>query len=290
MPEKEVWETYPEIYHYTRFSSALLIIQSATLRATRYDLLDDTQEINYSKDIIAQKLLEKFPGATIEDAKAELENIFFKAMGNTIYITSFCGKNLDADHYHHDHGRSNMWKSYGTDESGSGCAIIFKTKNIFDRTKQYKDLLNMLPALIMDEVIYKGHNNDKPDYCKRLNRFVENASNFINNCNDRNSYSMDNLCTDQLYLMLLTKQPAFFEEREVRRGLCFKTNLQENPNPLNPPPKYYSIPFSPDEDISGIIIGPHRKQQERYKFLTSYLSKFSLENIIVTKSEIPVKD
>jgi hypothetical protein len=48
------------VYHYTKFSTALLIIRSATLRATRFNLLNDTQEIDYAKGVIAKKLAENF--------------------------------------------------------------------------------------------------------------------------------------------------------------------------------------------------------------------------------------
>lgn len=286
MPEKEVWDTYPEIYHYTSFKNTLSIIQSAELWATRFDLLNDTQELIYAKKIISQKLLEKFPGATPEDAEQDLDKIFYAAMGGDIYITSFCGKDSNLDPTHHANGLLSMWKSYG---ANGGCSIIFRTKNIYDQTNDFRKSFNTLPALLMDEVIYEGHNDDKPEYCERLSRFTCNASKFIKNNEDRDSYSMEKICVNQLYLMMLTKHPAFIEEREVRRGLCFLKQAQENPEQVQPSPEYHPIPFSPDKDVSRIIIGPHKDQQKRYESLKSDLSKFGLKNIEVIKSEIPLR-
>jgi len=286
MPEKEVWDIYPEIYHYTSFENTLSIIQSAELWATRFDLLNDTQELIYAKKIISQKLLEKFPGATLEDAEQDLDNIFYEAMGADIYITSFCGKDSNLDSTHHANGLLSMWRCYGAD---GGCSIVFKTKNIYDQTNYFRKSFDSPPALLMDQIIYEGQNDDKPEYRERLNRFTYNASKFIKNREDRDSYSMEEICVNQLYLMMITKHPAFIDEREVRRGLCFLKKAQENPEQAQPSPKYHPIPFSPDKDISRIIIGPHKDQLKRYESLKSHLANRRLENIEVTKSDIPMR-
>ena len=140
----------------------------------------------------------------------------------------------------------------------------------------------------MDEVIYEGHNDDQQAFPERLNRFAKNALNYRATPEDKTSYNMEELYIDQLQLMVCTKHPAFHEELEVRIILCFRDEPETN-NPINPKKQYHSIPFAPDKDISRIIIGPHRNQQERYEFLTSYLSKIGLENIVVKKSETPLR-
>lgn len=287
MASKEIWDIHPEVYHYTNFSTALLIIESANLRATRIDLLNDTEEITYAKKIISQQLCKEFPGASPEDAERDLEEIFYKAMGRIIYITSFCGKDSSLDPTHHANGLLSMWRSYGND---GGCAIIFKTKNIYDQTNKLRESLNETsPALLMDEVIYKGKNDADPEYCKRLSLFADNAAKFLKNREDRNSYDMGKIFINLLQLMLYTKHPAFFEEREVRIGLYFKTDIKKKAKIASSLPRFHSIPFSPDKDISRIIIGPHKDQQKRYESLKSDLSKLGLGNIEVTKSEIPLR-
>ena len=278
---KEIWDIYPEVYHYTKFSTAPLIIHSATLRATRFDLLNDAQEINYSKKIITRKLLEKFNGATSEDAEHDLE-IFYEAMGKDIYITSFCGKDSELDHTHHDNGLLSMWRNYGAD---GGCAITFQTKNIYDQTIKYRDSIEVESVLVMDKAIYEGNNDNDPNYCNSLDQFSDYALELLTNPENIDPQKRGELYEDLSYLMICSKHPAFFEEREVRIGLCFLKGIQEKKT--KPSQNFHAIPFSPNQDINRIIIGPHKDQNERYEFLKSYLSKSSL-NIDVTKSEIPL--
>ena len=284
LDKKEIWDIYPEVYHYTKFSTALLIINSGILRATRFDLLNDTQEINYSKEIIVPKLLERFKGATTEDARHDLD-IFYKAMGNDLYIISFCGKDSKLDHTHHDNGLLSMWRSYGTD---GGCAITFKTKNIYDQTIKYRHSIEISSALVMDEAIYEGHNDSDSEYRNRLDRFANNALDLLPNPKDIEPQRRRELYEDFLCLMICSKHPAFFEEREVRIGLCFNKGIQEIKNPSTPPPDRHEIPFSPAQDISRIIIGPHSDQKQRFDFLKSYFDKYDL-NIDITMSEIPLR-
>lgn len=278
MRKNEIWDDFTEVYHYTNFSTALLIIQTATLRATRIDLLNDTQEIIYARKIIQEKLLEKFNPATIENAKNEFEN-FFEAMGGNFYITSFCGINDETDPYHHENGLLSMWRSYGND---GGCAIIFKTKNIYDQAIKYKDSIEIPSALVMDKAIYKGENDDDQDYCERLNRIIE----YLTNPAEIDYDSRDSLCIDILVLMVRSKHPAFFEEREVRIGLCFNKGIPEDAKKQTQK-NFHEIPFSSGQDISRIIIGPHRDQKKRFGFLKSYFDLYDL-NIDVAMSEIPL--
>lgn len=278
----EIWEVYPEVYHYTKFSTALLIIHSATLRATRFDLLNDTQEIIYAKDIIAAKLFEKLGGDPTEKKRGYVE-IFCEALGKGFYITSFCGKNSNTDQYHRDNGLLSMWRHYGND---GGCAIVFNTQNIFNNASSYHDANNFSRALVMDKVIYQGENEDQ-EYHDRLNRLVRNALELKDRTTDKNFNRIEETLEDVFCLMMCSKHPAFFEEHEVRIGLCFKDNQRGNINVL-PPKQFHEIPFSLTQDILHIIIGPHKDQQERSDFLKSYLSKSNL-NIDVTMSEIPLR-
>jgi hypothetical protein len=88
---------------------------------------------------------------------------------------------------------------------------------------------------------------------------------------------MREVLMDLLCLSICSKHPSFFEEREVRAGLCFLGNQNESQaRSLQP---FYEILFSPIQDILRIIIGPHRDQQGRFDFLKSYLSK----------SEVPLR-
>ena len=284
MPKKEVWDTYPEIYHYTSFSSALLIIHSATLRANQFDSLNDTQELLYAKNIISQKLLEKFPGDTPENRKYFVDKFYSIANAYDFYITSFCGKNPDLNSYHRENGLLSMWRNYGND---GGCALIFKTKNMYARTQKYYKRTQSIRTIIMGDAIYEKHNDNQPGFQENLNRFIENASNYQKNPQDESAYNMDDLYINLMELIVCTKHPSFHEELEVRIALCSR-DTEETKN-LTPKKQYHPIPFAPDKDISRIIIGPHRNQQERYDFLKSYLSKFRLKNIDVTKSEIPLR-
>ena len=129
LSENEVWHGYPEVYHYTNFSTALLIINSGKLRATRFDLLNDTQEIKYAKTIIATEINKQKPQFPIDQAKHAVE-YFLEPLGNAFYIVSFCGKSSDNSSYHRDNGLLGMWRNYGAD---GGCAIAFNTKIIYSK-------------------------------------------------------------------------------------------------------------------------------------------------------------
>lgn len=138
----------------------------------------------------------------------------------------------------------------------------------------------------MDKVIYQGENEDQ-DYYDRLGRLVGNAFDLINEITDCKFRNAIETVEDAFCLIMRSKHPAFFEEREVRLGLCFLSNQEKEVHLLHPK-QFYEIPFSPDQDIPRIIIGQHIDQQERYNFLKTYLSKIS-PNIEVSKSEIPLK-
>jgi len=278
----EIWEVYPEVYHYTKFSTALLIIHSATLRATRFDLLGDTQEIVYAKEIFEAKLFEKLDGDSVEKNRGYVE-ILYEAFGKGFYITSFCGKNSNTVPFHKDNGLLSMWRHYGAD---GGCAILFNTNNIYEKTISTWRELDIPPAIVMDKVIYQGENEDQ-EYNDRLDRLVRNALELINETTDNKLDTAEKTIKDAFCHMMLSKHPAFFQEREIRLGLCFISN-QEKEIHLLPPKQFHEIPFSPTQDILRIIIGPHKDQQERSDFLKSYLSKSNL-NIDVTMSEIPLR-
>jgi len=288
---QEIWDLYPEVYHYTSFSSALLILNSQTLRATPSDKLNDTQEIIYAKNQTIKAIL-KFDQSFHAEQIKEVMDLFYESVGK-IYISSYCGKNQNTIPYHRDNGLLGMWRNYGTD---GGCAIIFRTKNIYERAsilaKTIGDSQEVSPGLSMENVIYEGQNDDDINFRERLERFANNYIKFINEYNLNGSHPRldsgfwDEFVIDQLNLMLHTKHPAFFEEREVRIGIIFNANLGE---PIKREfPSYLSIPFSPNEDISRIIIGPHRDQSSRYDFLKTHLSLAGF-NIEVTKSEIPLR-
>jgi hypothetical protein len=296
LPKNEIWEEYPEVYHYTNFSTVLLIIHSGTLRATRFDLLNDTEEINYAKSIIATKIKEKKPQLSIEKAKRSVE-YFLEPLGVEFYIASFCGKNSTTNPYHHDNGLLSMWRNYGADGGG---AIAFNTKNIFTTVARSSYSPDTPPAVVMNEVVYQGENDANEDYQKSLDRFASHVSELIDDPlpnrelmidppppNDEEFYRVRELLADLLYLTICSKHPAFFEEREVRIGLCFINNIAKKrlAVPLQP---FHEIQLSPPQDILRIIIGPHKDQKERFNFLKSYLSAVN-PDIEVSMSDIPLR-
>jgi hypothetical protein len=283
MPREEVWDEYPEVYHYTNFSTLPLIIHGASLRATRFDLLNDTQEIKYAKHIIAEKILERVKGATLEQV-FELIELFYQTIGEGFYITSFCGKNAGVQR---DNGLLSMWRHYGSD---GGCAIVFKTCNIYHRSRGVRKFSGVPSACVMDKVIYRGENDSDPVYCERLDRFVTYASeklvNPTPNSDEQHIYETEKIIKDLINLLICSKHPTFYEEHEVRIGMCFLGKPDEA-RPFSQQ-RFHEIPFSPSEDISRVIVGPHRDQNERYNFLESYLSQIK-PKIEIVLSEIPLR-
>ena len=95
MSKEDIRETYLEIYHYTNFSTALLIIHSKVLYANRFDGGgNDPEEIKYAKERIEEELLKKVEknSSSVQKAREDLQ-CAYNIMGIAIYRTSFCGKN-----------------------------------------------------------------------------------------------------------------------------------------------------------------------------------------------------
>ena len=53
--EKKIWQEHRTICHYTTLESFIAIMKSKHLWASRYDLMEDPEEIKFSKEYLLRK-------------------------------------------------------------------------------------------------------------------------------------------------------------------------------------------------------------------------------------------
>ncbi len=144
----KVSEEYIKLYHYTTWEGLLGILDSQSLWATNYKFLNDYSEIVLFKDKLislvhpyasktVKKIIQQFPhikgkvnekggiGKVIRHEAEVLVDAQYSALGDQIYILSFCGQH--SNHNISDNGLLSQWRGYG---SGGGAAVVFDTKKL----------------------------------------------------------------------------------------------------------------------------------------------------------------
>ena len=146
----KISEEYKKLYHYTTWEGLLGILDSQSSWATNYKFLNDYSELVLFKEKLislvrpyasetVNKIIQKFPHMKSKvNEKGGIEKVIrheaevlvdaqYSALGDQIYILSFCGQH--ANHNINDNGLLSQWRGYG---SGGGAAVVFDTKKLED--------------------------------------------------------------------------------------------------------------------------------------------------------------
>jgi len=167
----KVSEVYKKLFHYTTWDGLIGILDSKNMWATNYKSLNDYSEINlfrdklvslvlpYSNEIV-KKLLKKFPKSinginkkggiekVIRHEAELLVDAHYSALGDDIYILSFCGEHSsDAIN---ENGLLSQWRGYG---SGGGAAIIFDTEKL-EKILDQESIRYEYSAMYIADVVY----------------------------------------------------------------------------------------------------------------------------------------
>ena len=180
-----IWDKYPQVYHYTTLPGLRGILETQTLWATHYQSLNDLVEIEimratlegsllplaldrvkkFAKDRFSYKLAIDKDGGNFNCAKrivSELVGMFYDVTFRGLedmppiappFITSFCYHAPDS--YEHTNGLLSMWRSYGD----AGYAIVFDTKRLYELLCAERDHY-WYSGFVMGSVVYEGGEQD----------------------------------------------------------------------------------------------------------------------------------
>lgn len=276
------------LYHYTTSNGLLKILKSKNIWCSHTQYLNDNSEITYALDIINEVILEYS-----ENCKSDLfKNILQNNLENIhlqydSYITSLTEEgNL-----------LSQWRAYG--EGGNGYSIGFSLPEITN----LRTINDTKTEVVIRKVEYEIA-MQKQIIVDLLDIVFSNFKNFIESGEDIEEneiiFQFSNHISWYLAdIMLWFKHPAFSEEKEWR--------LIQLVDPINSDVSYIDcrigfdklIPyiklanFNNDNEIitlpiETIITGPTLEPNLTHKSLTLLLKKYSLENVIIKSSGIPL--
>jgi hypothetical protein len=327
-PNKKVSEVYEKLYHYTTWEGLQGILETRTLWATNYKYLNDYSEINLFRDKFisliqpyaaeaTQELIKKLPkvnqiihkkGGLHQVVQHEVEvltDAWYKALGNEIFILSFCGESKIPNVA--KNGLLSQWRGYGT---GGGAALLFDTKKLEEILTLEAKRFEYGPLFIADLVYSDDEQKLKNELSDELAIIVDIAKQFF----DYENITQKKEIADgpKGYMPFVTcisryKHYGFSEENEVRvvalpvvdKSYLEIAQLAQADGVILKPEKerkfrqksgqhipYIELFNSTDIElpIEKIIVGPHKEKEARATKLREKLEK---RNIEIICSEIP---
>jgi hypothetical protein len=321
---QKVSEVYKNLYHYTTWEGLQGILETQTLWATHYKFLNDYSEIILFKDKLSswihpyvlegyKNLIKHKPGVKKKinhtgglrkvvqhDAKGLIESQY-SALGDEIYILSFCGEPADLNIA--NNGLLSQWRGYG---AGGGAVLVFDTKKLEALLDIESSMFEYCPILLADIVYSDDEEKLKEELSDDLKILAGVAKQFFNH----NNIEQEFIDSSKAYFPFVRcisryKHYGFKEENEVRVvalptviGDEIKKLAARDGKTLRPEKEIKSrlkngnrIPYielfrSIDAGlpIKKIIIGPHPEKESRAKELRKKIAK---KNIEVTCSDIP---
>lgn len=318
-------EVYKKLYHYTTWEGLKGILETQTLWATNYKFLNDYSEIilfreklisliypfvleGYKnlikkKPKIKQKIYEEGGLNQVVQHDAEvLINAQYRALGNEIYILSFCGEpeklNLA------NNGLLSQWRGYGT---GGGAALVFDTEKLEEILAIEAISFEYSAVLIADLIYSDDERKLKEELSDELAILADIAKQFFNHENFNQEKEID---SSKGYIPFVScisryKHYGFSEENEVRvvalptlidneiiklaneDGVILKPEKERKFRQKNRQRIPYIELFDSTDvklPIEKIIVGPHTEKEARAIEIRDVLSKTNIEIIC---SEIP---
>ncbi len=310
---KKTSEVYKHLYHYTDWRGLLGILDSQSLWATHFRLLNDYSELRLFletklPDILyplalkeSRKFLEENPDRkdqfeqeghvlelVVQKEVSKIIQILYDSFEEQIYITSFCGEAEDEEI--NKNGLLSQWRGYG---QGGGFALVFDTALIEERLNQEGECFACRG--FSAPVVY-SHQQER--YETELSDSIQEIAGFVQKgfkCHLNDNEPPDGDPGPLLECMARYKHRGFFEENEVR--IAFWRLPEEMRNGKPPKPVEYrerngeQVPYIElfkMEDaklpIKKIIVGPHREKESRAAYLRTRLEGM---NIQVVPSDIP---
>ncbi len=326
MKMDSISEIYKKLYHYTTWSGVLGIIKSQSLWATHHKFLNDCSELALFREKLAHLLIPHitttYERLMVEDPKikekiialygcaekaANYEAHFFingmyEAIGEEIYILSFCGHNTDP--YINENGLLSQWRGYGID---GGVLLVFDTKEIEQFLKKEFSIFQYNIGHLSDVIYSDNDEQFKTELKEEISNIFKDWQNIfsIEQAINNSVRPKPNCYESFVKCMSRFKHVGFKEENEVRlAALPTILNEKELQNEIEGNVQFKSekeikyresngliVPYvdllaSTDIElpIEKIIIGPHKEKQLRASTLKTMLNKKKIE---ISCSDIP---
>ena len=322
---KKTSEVYSKLYHYTTWEGLLGILESQTLWATNYKFLNDYSEILLFREKLIpliqplvrnayEELIKQHPqveqkvkayGGIDQVVKNNVEKLVdaqYSALGDEIYILSFCGQHGDPKV--NRNGLLSQWRGYGT---GGGAALVFDTKKLEGILKQEANKYQYNAGLIADIVYSDDEQKLKEELSEELAKLADVVKMFLNSYKLSHQANPD---ASEGYIPFVQcvsryKHYGFREENEVRivalPAVINKEFLKfaETKAAVLKPEKErkfrnkngHKIPYIELFDssdivlpIEQIIVGPHKEKDQRATILREKLKDTKIK---ITCSKIP---
>ncbi len=319
---QKVSEDFEKLYHYTNLDGLIGILQSKTLWATHFKFLNDYSEIFLFRDKLIsltlplvesayKELIKQSPDIEIKikqegglsqvalhDAEVFVDSAYY-AMGNEIYILSFCGQHENSNV--NRNGLLSQWRGYGT---GGGFALVFNTHKIEEllgiEMNEYEyDTIHLCDTIYSDneKKLNEELSEDLPIIYSDIKKLFNHVTS--DKTPDLKSYVQFVRCISRY------KHYGFSEENEVRAvfvptiidqelleiasrdGSILKPEKERKFRNKNGQIAAYIEIFNSKNTelpIERIIVGPHKEKEARAASLRVMLKNTKIE---ITCSEIP---
>lgn len=242
-------EPSDQLYHYCSADSLWAILQTRTLWMTSVYALNDSAELRWGRQLVAQALSED----TIEfraDFRFAVHAVFSDADKHTIPVVFSLSRSGDL---------LSQWRAYAND--GLGFAISFNAQ----------ELQKQLPVNL------KAVNYDPNEQHQQIGHSLKTFASMWRNDNTASRSAVLEVLPTFAMDLLCLKNPTFFEEREVRMVHLLLRRADGSlydpgghslsvPNVLGAEVKermaggssapYIAMPFDAASLISGIALGP----------------------------------
>lgn len=321
-------EVYKKLYHYSTWQGLKGILQTQSLWATNYKFLNDYSELVLFRDklvsLIYPVVLEGYKqliahkpslkGKIQEqggldhivqhDAEVLIDSQY-RALGNEIYILSFCGEPEKQSIA--DNGLLSQWRGYG---AGGGAALIFDTEKLEEILAKEAMSYEYSAVLLADLIYSDDEQKLEEELSDNLKILADIAKLFFNHENVSKGKEID---SSEGYIPFVScisryKHFGFSEENEVR-VVALPTLIDDqiiklakaDGTTIKPEKvrrfrstKEQRVPYIELFDsaniklpIEKIIIGPHKNKEARKEELLEILPKTNIE---IVSSEIPYAD
>jgi hypothetical protein len=238
-----LYQTHPELHHYTDERGLRGIVESNSLWGTYFEHLNDTSEIHRLRETFIKSLADRLEtlfadlrtkrchhaavwktGGPVYVARIwanALYRVIFSTdkdkRGTETYVTSFCSHAGDLV-YERRNGLLSQWRGYGRD----GFCLVFDTEKLLTLLQE-EAALNMYAYSGCDQVHYPREEIPSSELFRELLRSSEDILGRA--LMDNREFSVDEALVPFVVSAVTFKHEGFFEEREIRLTLVAGTDL-----------------------------------------------------------------